>query len=143
MTPVKDHALYQVSLKVLIKKGDEFLFLKTSGHKLLDLPGGRIDVSEHDVPIEKIIAREVQEELGKEIKYKLGKPVFQFRRATKTKNIPCFITVYETEYLSGDVQLSDEHDNYRWMDPRKIGFEEKIFFSKEERLAFEAYFDNL
>lgn len=36
-------AIYHVGLKVLLKKGDEFLFLTDAVGKHFDLPGGRID----------------------------------------------------------------------------------------------------
>ncbi len=73
-------ATYQVGLKILLKKEDKFLFLIDSSTGFLDLPGGRIDEIEHETQLTEIIAREVNEELGENIKYKLGKPIFQFRR---------------------------------------------------------------
>jgi len=139
----KAYATYHVGLKILLKKEDEFLFLTDAVGKHLDLPGGRIDDVEHNVPLTEVIAREVGEELGEEMKYKLGKPVFQFRRHFESKNMHVFLTVYEAEYLSGEIQLSDEHSNYQWINPRKVDLTEKDFFHKEEYLAFKMYFENL
>lgn len=139
----RTHATYHVGLKVLLRKENEFLFLTDAIGKHLDLPGGRIDDVEHNLPLTEVIAREVEEELGEEIKYKLGKPVFQFRRHFESKGLHIFLTVYEAEYLSGEIRLSDEHNNYQWINPRKVDLKEKDFFHKEEYLAFKAYFENL
>jgi len=138
----KAYAIYQVSLKALIRKGDDFLFLRTPKRKLFDLPGGRIDEVEGRVPIYKIIEREVAEELGDKLKYKLGKLAFQFRRDSK-KHPPVFIAVYEAEYLSGEPQLSNEHSGYQWINPKKDDLKMEEFFDEEEYLAFRTYFNNL
>jgi len=139
---MKTLAAYQISLKALIRKGDEFLFLRTPKRKLFDLPGGRIDLDEYEAPIAKIIEREVQEELGEKVKYKLGNLVFQFRRHGKAPT-PVFLAVYEAEYLSGEPQLSNEHSGFQWINPKKDGLKKEDFFNDEEYLAFKAYFDNL
>ncbi len=135
--------MYHVSLKLLLKKGDAFLFLKDDVGKYFDLPGGRIDEVEHTTPFTEVIVREVGEELGGKIKYKLGKPVFQFRRHLESKGAHIFSTVYEADYVSGEIQLSTEHSNYRWINPRKVDWKEEDFFDKEEYLAFKKYFDDL
>lgn len=137
------YAIYHVGLKVLLKKGDEFLFLTDAVGKHFDLPGGRIDDVEHTTPLTEVIAREVGEELGEEVKYKLGKPVFQFRRHFESKGLHIFLTVYEAEYLSGEIKLSTEHSDLQWINPRKIDLKEEQFFHREEYLAFKNYFENL
>lgn len=56
-------AVFQVSLKVLLRDGDKVLI--TIGDKGdIDLPGGRIDLAETKAPLVDIIAREIREELG-------------------------------------------------------------------------------
>lgn len=139
----KAHATYNVSLKVFLKKGDEFLFLTGSGNKWFDLPGGRIDDVDHNVPLTEIIAREVREELGEDIKYKLGKPIFQFRRHFESRWLHVFLTVYEAEYLSGEIQLSAEHSNFQWINPKIIDLKEDDFLNKEECVVFKKYFEDL
>lgn len=140
---MNNYAVYHVALKILLKKGDEFLFLTDATGKHLDLPGGRIDDIEHTISLTEIIAREVSEELGEEIKYRLGKPIFQFRRHFENKNLHVFIAVYEAEYLSGEIKLSPEHSDYQWVNPKEVDLKEKDFFSEEECLAFNNYFKNL
>ena len=139
----RDYALYQVALKAMMKKNGRVLFLRLNeSENRLDLPGGRIDNVESKVPLEKILDRELREELGNDVKYKLGKPLFQFRRATKSKFKGIFnlLTVYETKYISGKIRLSPEHTSYEWINPTRYKFKPKDFFNKEEYLAFKKYF---
>lgn len=135
----KDYATYFVGLKILLRKGDEILFLKNQDGTKFDSPGGRIDYDEHKTPIELTLAREVREELGSDVKYKLGKPVFHFRRHL-SKDLHIFACAYEAEYLSGEIQISEEHSGYVWIDPKKYHFKESEFANREEYLAFKEYF---
>lgn len=137
---ISTHALYNVGLKLILKKDNDFLFLVDAGGVYFDLPGGRIDETEHMVPIPEIIDREVKEELGESIKYKLGKPAFSFRRHVVAKDLHIFLIVYEAEYVSGEIKLSHEHCDYQWINPQHFNFEEKTFFNNEEYLAFKNYF---
>ena len=140
----KEYATYQVSLKALIKKNDEFLFLRTPRRKLFDLPGGRIDeVEKEGTPLADVLAREAREELGNGLKYRLGKLIIQFRRNSKLNHTPVFIAVYEAEYISGEPQLSNEHSGYQWINPKKEVLKRDDFFNDEEYVAFKAYFDSL
>lgn len=139
----RTYATYHVGLKILLKKGDNFLFLKNSINKRFDLPGGRIDNVEHTTPLSEVIAREVIEELGEKIQYRLGKPIFQFRRHFEDNGVHIFLTVYDGEFLSGKIKLSSEHSGYQWINPRKINLREEYFQSKEEYIAFKKYFEYL
>lgn len=132
------YANYHVGLKILLKKGDEILLLK-SPRGYLDLPGGRIDDIEDATPLLEVLAREVREELGEGIKYKVGKPAFNFRRFFPNKGWKIFLAVYEAEYLSGEVQISDEHEDFEWINPKTYRFKEGQFCNKEEYLAFMDY----
>ena len=132
--------VYHVALKILLRKGNRFLFLRESVEKRWDLPGGRIDRDEGKTPLEKIIEREVREELGPHIRYKLGKLVLQYRRFVGERKVPVFLNVYEARYISGALRLSPEHTSYHWIEPGKIRLKEKDFLSKEEYLTFKNYF---
>jgi len=138
MRPVIE--VYHVALKILLRKGNKFLFLRESLRKRWDLPGGRIDRNEGKTPFEKIIEREVQEELGPHIRYTIGKLVLQYRRFIGERKVPVFLNVYEGRYISGALLLSSEHTSYHWIEPGKIRLKEKDFLSKEEYLAFKNYF---
>lgn len=138
-----NEASYHIGLKILLSRGREFLFLTTAPDGRIDLPGGRIDGSEHYTPLEEILEREVREELGDSIRYKLGKPLFQFRRHFEDKGFRVFITVYEADFLSGEIQLSDEHSRYEWISAKNFAFKEEDFFHPEEFLAFRKYFEKV
>jgi 8-oxo-dGTP pyrophosphatase MutT (NUDIX family) len=139
----RDYAMYQVALKLLLKRGNLILFLKTADDGMEDLPGGRIDNVESKVPLEKILAREVREELGPHVKYKLGKPLFQFRRLIPSRNLYNFLTVYEGTYVSGKIKLSPEHSGYEWINPKTYRLQRKNFFNNQEEYnAFKKYFGN-
>ncbi len=136
----RDYGIYQVALKLLLKKGNKILFLRDVPSGYWDLPGGRIDNVESEVPLEKILAREIKEELGGKVKYKLGHPAFQFRRKTKMKGVYNLLTVYEAKHVAGDIKLSFEHSSYEWINPKVYKFKKKDFFNKEEYLAHIEYF---
>ncbi len=133
------YAHYQVALKLLLRRGRSVLFLRTQSGAL-DLPGGRIDTVEGKVPLEKILAREIREELGPTLRYKLGPPLFQFRRwvsAFRTYNL---LTVYAGTYLAGDIRLSHEHRSFQWINPRQYRFHSADVMSREEYRAFQRHF---
>ena len=135
----RDYATYQVALKVLLRKGRNVLFLRDEKNKW-DLPGGRIDNVEGRVPLEKILAREVREELGGEVLYDLKLPAVQFRRYIDSHHVYNLITVYEAKYRSGDIILSHEHVHYEWLNPKTYPFEQKDFCaSRKEFYTHEEY----
>ncbi len=140
----RDYGIFQVALKVLLRQGDKVLLLRMNDDdKWLDLPGGRIDDVEYRVPLEKIIAREVREELGPEVKYVLGKPLFHFRRERHNKdaNAPfVFLVVYDAEWTAGEIKLSFEHSSYEWIDPKTYILKRLDFGQDEEYRAFKKYF---
>ncbi len=135
----RGYGIFHVALKVLLRKGDTYLFLKTKkGH--LDLPGGRIDNVEYETPLLEVIDREIREELG-EISYKIGKPIFQYRRHFKDLGIYVFLTVYEAEFIAGEITLSDEHSDYEWINAKTHQFTLKEFYHREELAVFKKYFN--
>jgi len=136
----RDYGIYHVAFKILLKRGSKFLFLRSANKKYWDLPGGRVDNIEYKTPIKKILNREVREELGNKVKYKIGKIVFQHRRYYEPRKIYILVTVYEAKYLSGEIKLSFEHSNYEWINPKTYKFREKQFTCKEEYITFKEYF---
>ncbi len=125
--PPKKHNphLFHVGLKLILenKKG-EILALKmplnSSMPGYYDLPGGRINSEELKESYDRIIAREVVEEIGKKVKYRLiKKPVsvarhFYFSPRLKKKGSIFFI-FFKSVYLGGPVEISGEHINYEWI----------------------------
>lgn len=136
----RDFALYQVALKLLLRKGRRVLFLRASDDGLWDIPGGRIDNVEVHTPLQKILAREIKEELGPQVRYRVGKPLFQFRSRVFDRKEFVFKTVYEGTYVSGEILLSAEHTAYEWIDPKNYSWRRKDFVGEEEYAAFMDYF---
>lgn len=105
----------QVGVKVLIYQDGKYLFLRRSaafkeGPQKWDIPGGRI---EPDEALEIALAREVQEEAGLNL--------MQIDSLLAAQDI--FVAHAEVHVVrltytgraNGDVVISDEHDDYRWM----------------------------
>lgn len=140
----RDYGIFQVGLKVMLRKGSKVLLLwMNDDKKWLDLPGGRIDNVEYRTPLEKIIAREIREELGGQVKYILGKPLFHFRRARRGKHANprfVFLVVYDAQWVAGEIKLSPEHSSYQWVDPKVYKLRRLDFGQEEEYRAFKKYF---
>ena len=140
----REYAEYHVAQKFLLKKGDEALFLTFADFpSKFDLPGGRIDTVEHEVPLCDILAREIREELGDDLVYTLGAPVMQFRRHVEKKGWHIFVTVFEADYFSGEIVLSEEHGGIKWLNLSTHIFGQEEFFGEEEYLAFKQYSESL
>lgn len=139
----KDFGVFQVGLKIMLRRGHDVLLLRTAKSHAVDFPGGRIDNIEYAKPIAEIIAREVREELGPEIRYRLGGPLFQFRAFSPSRKMHIFITVYEAEYLAGPIRLSREHARWAWTDTRAYRPRRRDFRSEEFYRAFLRYLDAL
>ncbi|MDP3880605.1 MAG: NUDIX domain-containing protein [bacterium] len=111
--------LMYVALKALIEKDGEVLVLKDPNLPAdgLDYPGGKISEDEFD--IETPLRREVKEECGLEIE--IGRPVyawmhqFKDRGGKQYKVREVFIVAYACKYKSGEVKLSEEHNDYFWV----------------------------
>lgn len=129
---------YQVSFKIILKdKKGRILILKMPPKSTMagyyDFPGGRIKQNEYDIPLEKIIEREMKEELGSEIKYDLIlRPVAVARHTFFSKTLKkrryLFWIFFEAVYKGGRVQISDEHVDYKWV--RLTPYNIKRYFIK-------------
>ena len=139
----KDYADFIASFKLILRKKNKILILTESATGFLDFPGGRVERKEITLPIKNIFKREIDEELGKDVKYKILGPAIQYRRRNRFTKRYALITAYEAEYLSGEIKLSSEHNKYEWVDPKKYDLKNKKINNKEERLAFEEYFKNI
>src|SRR5690606_33726879 len=93
--------------KAFIDKDGELLILFAPS-KLFDFPGGRIDEGETDLIV--ALKREVREETALEIE--VGRPFATWLNAEST----IYLVGYRCRYVSGEVTLSDEHVDYRWVD---------------------------
>lgn len=107
--------LFYVAQKAFIKKDDKVLILIKQGDKV-DFPGGKIQESETDLMDS--FKREIMEETG--LSVKINKPFhtwhFTLPQSHKNAGRKVFVVGYECDYVDGDITLSDEHGEYRWVD---------------------------
>jgi 8-oxo-dGTP diphosphatase len=137
---IMKYAFFNVSFKLILRKNNKILALTESATGFLDFPGGRIEKNEIKLPIKDLFKREIVEELGRDVKYKIMGPAIQYRRYNKYTKMHVLITAYEAKYLSGQIKLSGEHSKYEWVDPNKYNLRNKKINNEEEKSAFESYF---
>jgi 8-oxo-dGTP diphosphatase len=122
--------------RALIMDGEKILVLKRSPDESTypgcwDLPGGRLENGENP---SHGLKREVLEETG--LKINVLKPLFTFHEILN--NIPTFFVVYQCEAVSGAVQLSAEHTEFKWATESEILEHEnlenylKVFLAKNQ-----------
>jgi ADP-ribose pyrophosphatase YjhB (NUDIX family) len=124
----KSKDLYFVAVKLFLRDGDKLLVI----HDIFgawDLPGGRIRKQDFDTPIEEIAERKVREELGPEVRYKLGEPNGIFFRVERweeglDKTVRIFAFGYDAEYLGGKVEPGKHIEKCEWVDVKTFKPEE-------------------
>jgi 8-oxo-dGTP pyrophosphatase MutT (NUDIX family) len=136
-------AMFQISLKVLMRNGNNILL--TRGEGGIDLPGGRIDVGEENAPLKDAIFREIREELGEDVKFHLASVLFVHRLGYTKEKEGIMNIVFDAEYLSGDIKLSDEHVSYEWVDGRSYEISRDDFYPEDQEKyeAFKNHFNSL
>jgi 8-oxo-dGTP diphosphatase len=108
------------ALKAIVVKNGKILILKRSSkedcfQEMWDIPGGRINFGEEP---EEALRREVKEETGLEIE--VIKPVRVwtfFKDNGRTQVIGITLLC---KHKSGRVKLSEEHEDFKWVEPREI-----------------------
>jgi 8-oxo-dGTP pyrophosphatase MutT (NUDIX family) len=115
---IMDKDLYFVALKLLLRDGEKLLIT----HDVFgdwDIPGGRIKKDEFEAPLDSVVERKIKEELGLEVKYKLGQPKVFFRHERKEQRLSEMVRIfavgYEAEYLGGEIKLGNHHDKFEWV----------------------------
>lgn len=141
----KSKDLYFVAVKLLLRDGDKLLIT----HDIFgdwDIPGGRLRKNEFDAPLESVIERKIREELGDDVKYKLGKPKVFFRHereedALQGNWVRIFAVGYEATYLGGDIGYGDHHDQMEWVDVKS--FKPEDYFEGGWLKGVQEYLSNL
>lgn len=110
----------KVAVHALIRKGDKCLLTRRSKNDdyrpgYWDVPGGTIEFGEDII---KALKRELKEEIG--INVKIGKPIFVYNYLSGEYRHQ-FMIVYRCDFLSGDIKLSKDHDEYRWVSVEEMG----------------------
>jgi 8-oxo-dGTP pyrophosphatase MutT (NUDIX family) len=131
---MEDDQLLFIGQKAFIDKNGEILVLIDP--KLgVDLPGGKIKEGETD--LEEALKREVREETGLEIE--IGGPfttwIIEFPKDYRNQG-KIFLVGYKCKYISGEVELSDEHSDYKWVNKKNY----KKFCVDGHYKAVEKYF---
>lgn len=139
---MKEDQVFYVGQKAFIDKDGKVLILSDSWRHELDFPGGKIQEGEFDFSA--ALQREVREETGLEIE--VGDPfcVWHWRFPPKHRNGGklVFLVGFRCNYVSGEVQISDEHSGYRWVsaeDYREV--DDKSDYFEALRKYFEARVD--
>jgi 8-oxo-dGTP diphosphatase len=123
---------YFLAVKGIIQRGDgKILVLKRSekdDHKpgVWETVGGGMDKEESP---QEALLREISEETG--LVVSVGSPfnVFTFKKDTGEFKVGI---TFLCEYVSGEVTLSDEHAEYRWIDPKKFSEMQSVSSLHEE-----------
>jgi len=107
------------AMKAIILKNGKVLIMKRSmkedhAQVLWDIPGGKIDFGEDPIDC---LNREVMEESGIKIEIIKLLRVWSFLKDSKTQIIG--ITML-CKYKSGEVKISEEHTEFKWIKPEEI-----------------------
>lgn len=135
------HAQVSVSLKLILKDAEgKILALEGQGNGPMagfyDIPGGRIDEEEIGIPFTEIFTRELQEELG-DVKFSVeSRPVTASTwRWPNGKEI--VYVYYEGRLESGEIQISDEHQSFEWIQLNDNSLEQ--YFTSFHKEALKQY----
>jgi len=115
-------ALFLIAVKIFLRDGDKLLIVHDVWNNW-ELPGGRVKLHEFRKPLEEAVERKVREELGKEIQYsnlKQAGTFFRVEREEKGQTVHIFGIGFEAQYAGGDIELSADHDEMRWVDVKKF-----------------------
>jgi 8-oxo-dGTP pyrophosphatase MutT (NUDIX family) len=122
--------LYGIGTSVYVQKDSDILILKRSGGAAKGawyIPGGGLEEGEST---EECARRELKEETGLQTKAAFHlvavTPMFAYDH-------DMFMVAYACDYEAGDVELSDEHEGYRWLPA--VEYREKYFSDKSIKIA--------
>lgn len=112
---MRDNKRMEMGIKALILKEDKFLVMHNNGVKedLWELPGGRMEFGE---TAEETLRREILEETGLTVK-----PIKLLDTWNLVKeNHQITGIIYLCEVDEGEVRLSDEHDDFKWINEESL-----------------------
>ena len=142
---INPNADFHVSLKFIFKdRKGRILILKMPKNSSMagfyDFPGGRIKEDETELSFSKMIKREINEELGKKISYKVNeKPIAIARHnyISKTLNKKQYIfwVFFEVKFIGGKIILSNEHEYYAWVNLNKKNYKKYFVRGPLEGMA--------
>ena len=119
---MKNDALFCIGQKAFIEKDGQVLILNDPKEGL-DFPGGKIQEGEaidgDRTSLTKALQREVREETDLEIE--VGDPFAVWYHEFSNKDHRnygkvVYLVAFKCKYISGEIKLSNEHDNFKWVD---------------------------
>lgn len=115
--------IQRIAMKAAIVKDGKVLVLREAatygeGTQLgrYHMPGGRLEIGEN---FEQGLKREVMEETGLEVEIVDPLYVGEWRPIIKNVQNQIVAVFFVCKPTSGDVRLSTEHDDYRWIKPEE------------------------
>lgn len=115
--PMRSVQRFEVSLKGFIVRDGRALLVREADTGWWELPGGRIDVGEEWLPHSAILSREMQEELGLDLRVEFGTEVVTWTRQRPTDGAFLFLVARIGLATKGEPHLSPEHSELRWAAP--------------------------
>ena len=118
---MKDDALFCVGQKAFIERNGKVLVLNDPVEGL-DFPGGKIQEGEakdgEAFSLIRSLQREVMEETGLEIEVLNPFAVWyhEFPKNHRNYGKVVYLVAFKCKYVSGELKLSDEHNNFNWVD---------------------------
>lgn len=106
-----------IAVKGTIRKDGKILIVKRKGVDeynpgIWETPGGGMD---NETSPEEELKREIKEETGLDIEVAEPFRIFTFRKPTGEFKVGIS---YLCDYVSGEVVLSEEHDDYKWIEAK-------------------------
>lgn len=110
--------IQRVTMKGILCKDGKILFVKDRKGGKWELPGGKVNFGEH--PIESL-RRELEEEL-KLTDVTIGRyvHVWDFTSTVQESEYQFIVMVYECISPSVNINLSDEHIDYQWLNVSQL-----------------------
>jgi 8-oxo-dGTP diphosphatase len=116
---MEETQLYVVAVAAIIIRDGKVLAMrraatKDAGAGLWETLSGRVPLGEEPLDA---LKREVLEESS--LTVNIEPQPFTAYQATR-KDLPMMVIVYRAHYVSGEVVLSEEHDDYAWLSPAEF-----------------------
>ncbi|MDP4007271.1 MAG: NUDIX domain-containing protein [bacterium] len=134
----KNDQIFYVGLKAFIADKEKLLIVQDQESEQWELPGGKIQTGENT---SYALQRELKEEIGEIAQVKPG-PVFYVwtRQPYPEQNFYLFLVGFQCTWNGGEISLSPEHKNFRWITKEEV---DGIDFENTYKDAIKQYFQTI